>query len=480
MRSLFVYIILIPLISFPQDFKSQYDSFKREVKESYGTFRQECNQKYVDFLRTSWEWYDGKPPLPSPDKEKPVQPVAYMDGDEESATVIIPINNEPVDKSTQPIPSEPVCKTPLRNETYFTFEFYGVPCRVRLPQIAKVCITDCSTKSIADGWEKLNTDEMNNAIRDCLETRIRYNLCDWAYLMFLDELSHQYCDEPNGATLLKAFLFCQSGYQMRLARDNNKLHMLFGSQHVIYEMVYYEIDGTRFYTLDKMSKSVKICDFTFDHETAMSLWVDGEQKLGKKLSGMREIKSEKYPEVVVRLKVAEDLIKFYNTYPTSSVIGNELTRWAMYANVPLAAETRQILYPDLIKSIAGCSEEYAANKLLNWVQTGFVYELDDKVWGHDRTFFAEECLFYPYCDCEDRSILFSRLVRDLLGLDVALVYYPGHMATAVCFNDDVIGDAVMIDSRRFVICDPTYFGAPVGSQMPNLEYNKVQTIILKR
>lgn len=56
--------------------------------------------------------------------------------------------------------------------------------------------------------------------------------------------------------------------------------------------------------------------------------------------------------------------------------------------------------------------------ILNWVQTGSEYEYDDKVWRHDRAFFAEETLYYPYCDCEDRSILFSRFVRDLLGLDV--------------------------------------------------------------
>ena len=118
--------------------------------------------------------------------------------------------------------------------------------------------------------------------------------------------------------------------------------------------------------------------------------------------------------------------------------------------------------------------------LLNWVQTGFVYEYDDKVWGHDRAFFAEETLYYPYCDCEDRSILYSRLIRDLLNLDVALIYYPGHLATAVCFDQDVQGDAMIINGRKFIVCDPTYIGAPVGAQMPDLEYDKAQAIVLNK
>ncbi len=39
---------------------------------------------------------------------------------------------------------------------------------------------------------------------------------------------------------------------------------------------------------------------------------------------------------------------------------------------------------------------------------------------------------------------------------------------------------MLIDSRKFIVCDPTYIGAPVGTQMPGLEYEKVLSIILSR
>ena len=73
----------------------------------------------------------------------------------------------------------------------------------------------------------------------------------------------------------------------------------------------------------------------------------------------------------------------------------------------------------------------AVERLLNLLQTGLTYGYDSEVWGCDRAFFAEETLYYPFCDCEDRAILLSRLVRDLLGLETILVYYPGHLAMAV-------------------------------------------------
>ena len=137
------------------------------------------------------------------------------------------------------------------------------------------------------------------------------------------------------------------------------------------------------------------------------------------------------------------------------------------------------LYPPLRSVIQGKSQQEAANILLNFVQTAFVYEYDDKVWGSDRAFFAEESLYYPYCDCEDRSILFSRLVRDLLGLKVLLVYYPGHLATAVRFTEPVTGDYISLNNQKYIVCDPTYIGAPVGATMPDMDNGKAKVILLE-
>lgn len=256
--------------------------------------------------------------------------------------------------------------------------------------------------------------------------------------------------------------------------------MLIGSKHHIYDLPYYVIDGELFYSISETSDRIRICNAEFESETPMSLCINAEQILGTTLSESRKIISTDDFTLSAKAEVPIELIKFYNTYPTSVIDNNPLTRWALYANTPLSDKTKAILYPSLKEAIGNCSKLNAANKLLNWVQTGFVYEYDDKVWGHDRAFFAEETLYYPYADCEDRSILFSRLVRDLLGLDVALIYYPGHLATAVKFDTEVPGDAVLINGERYVVCDPTYIGAPVGAQMPDLEYDKTEAIILNR
>lgn len=465
---------------FSQNHREQYDSFKESVIDKYKSFREDCNLKYADFLRTSWKRYEGKAPIPMPKDESPVPPKPYIGENDIPHIDTKPEEIDPIDISPQPKPIEPIKEIPTHDEDYFTLKFYDQECKVRLPEFAKLTLDDCLPNSIASGWESLCNEGMNNAIRDCLETRIRYNLCDWAYLIFLDQLAQQYCDNSNGATLLTAFLYCQSGYQMRLAVDGDKLMLLYGSKHQIFDKGYYNVDGICFYPFGEPSKSIRICGTAFEGETPMSLLIEKEQLLGYKLSKERVITATRKKDIGMISQVPQSLIEFYNTYPTSAIDDNPMTRWAIYANTPLAQKTKDKIYPYLCQYTDGKDKLQVAEVLLNLVQTGFVYEYDDKVWGHDRAFFAEETLFYPYCDCEDRSILFSRLIRDLLSLDVALIYYPGHLATAVCFDQEVSGDAMIIGGRKFIVCDPTYIGAPVGAQIPDLEYDKAQAIILKK
>ena len=158
---------------------------------------------------------------------------------------------------------------------------------------------------------------------------------------------------------------------------------------------------------------------------------------------------------------------------------NVMTRWASYANTPLDEKVKEELYPQFRKLMAGKSQFESVSLLLDWIQYGFPYEFDSSVWGRDRAFYAEETLFYSGCDCEDRSILLTRLVRDLLGLKCILVYYPGHLAAGVHFDENVAGDSFVLEEESYVVCDPTYIGADVGMQMPDLDYDAAKLILLQ-
>lgn len=474
-------LVCLPLASQAQadKFRQQYDEFKRRAMQQYNDFRNKANKDYAEFLKRAWEQYGAQPPVPKP-KDETVPPVVIPKEDEEKPidTKPVPIKDviTPPAPEPQPEPIEPIQEQPIEVPAV-EFSFYGTNCKVRYNDNKRFSLSDCSNKKVSKAWKILSSDSCNNTIRDCLALRNDLKLGDWAYLNMLNSFAKKVLGDTNEATLLTAYIYCQSGYKMRLATAKEKLYLLYASKYSIYNVMYYEIGGEKFYPLNCKEETVYACDADFPKEKPLSLQMTSAQELAYSASNMRTLVSKRYPELSIKVQVNKNLVDFYNSYPVSEVDDNFMTRWAMYANTPMAKEVKGILYPALKKYIGGLSDEEAVERLLNWVQTAFVYEYDNKVWGYDRAFFAEETLYYPYCDCEDRSILLTRLVRDLLGLKCILIYYPGHLASAVCFNEQVNGDYILLDGKRFTVCDGTYIGAPVGKTMPEMD-NKTATVIL--
>lgn len=518
------------------NFRARFNQFRQKSAETYANFRDEANKKYADFIRQAWEKFQGEPPVQKP-KEKEVPPVVIADEDllkpvkpnpikikekiieiptikpqpipvepipfvptiEEPTPNVVPppvvllepvkplkdvtIDKLPIKIEQQPVKQEPVevtpPPTPTKPDTRMAFNFYGTEMKVHFTPAQKFTLKNCSSDAVADAWEVLAKKDYNNLIRDCLTLRETCQLSDWAYLQMLEKMAQACLGKTNEATLLQAYVYCQSGYKMRMGTDNNKLYVLYSTPNVVYGKSYFRVDGDSYYVYGGDVSRMDICRASFPKEQNLSLWIPQPMKLSVTTSDLRELKSRRYPDVNMTVQVNKNLIDFMETYPSSMEGEDFMTRWAMYANTPLEDRLQQTLLPALKSKLQGLSQKEAVERLLNWVQTAFVYEYDEKVWGEDRAFFADETLFYPYCDCEDRSILFTRLVRDLLGLKCVLVYYPGHLASAVRFNEDVAGDYIPLDGGKYVVCDPTYINAGVGRTMRGMNNAEATVIRLK-
>ena len=381
----------------------------------------------------------------------------------------------------QPKPVNPIVENKVSMATS-DFDFYGTPMKVRWGNAEKFKLNGTSKKDISDAFLELTDKGYTNLVHDCLELRKEYKLCDWAYYKMLQNIAEKACGKgTNEAIFLQGVLLNQSGYQIRFAlEDNTKLHIMSRMDGFPYDRGYLTADGKLFFLMDGCkAKNLTVCDAAYPGEQMMSLGVAEQPDLKKNLSDKRTVIS-RFVNVSADMQMNKNLMDFYTDYPTSYDGKDMMTRWAYYANTPVSPEVRDKVYPQLKQQIGNAPKLMAANMLLNWVQMGLTYAYDEKVWGHDRAFFAEESLFYPFCDCEDRSILFSHLVRDLLDLDVVLVYYPGHLYTAVCFNEDVTGDYIMVNGRKFTVADPTYYNANVGKTMSKMDNSKAKVILLKR
>lgn len=469
---------------FLKEANNDFDNFRKENRKDFEAFRQQCLKDYTDFMRNPWKTFAETKPVPMPRKDT-VPPVVMPEEDKKKQQEDKPVKIDEVVTPTpvqpQPQPVVPIQEVPIDNQPTFKFTFFGTKNVVRFDKSKLVSLNGIREDDVARALEQMSGKDYDNMIIDCLQQRDDLQLSDWAYLLLLKDLSEAVAGKnTNEATLLLAYLYMQSGYKMRLASDGNRLYMLYASRHTIYNQTSYEIDGERYYGVEKLPNRLHICQASFPKEKSMSLWIDRQPQFYAEVSPKRTIASKQYADLKMTVCVNRNLIDFYNTYPTSMVDNNVMTRWAMYANTPMSDEVKKQLYVPLKEKLKGCTQAEAVNKLLDWVQTGFDYKYDDKVWGYDRTFFAEESLFYPYCDCEDRSVLFTRLVRDLLGLDCLLVYYPGHLASAVAFTgEEVRGDYLVLNGKKYVVADATYINAPVGSTMPGMDNSSAKVIVLK-
>lgn len=518
MKKFFTLLLLVSCLSAAaqdfDDFGKEFDKFKQEAESEYEDFRNQCNAEYAQFLKEAWEAFDRMPGVQKPKDQKQLpqdiieklQQGGQSKADKGKASKKgVKVSEDNIVVASQ-ITGEVSRPEPVGRFLFFgkkgkkakeednaaevldptkgllTFEFYGTPMSVQTRSIKKkLALADTGNETIGAAWETCSSKEYDELIASCLALRDEYRLCDWAYLQMLKTMTDTYLGaDTNESVFLTAFIYCQSGYQMRLAQSNGKLILLYATAHGIYDQQFYTLEGLRFYPFAQKGAlgRIQICNHAFPKEQAMSLLVPEEPQFARVKPQIRTIQSRAFPDLNIKVSVNKNLVDFFNSYPTSNLNNNFLTRWAMYANTPLDEDVKSQIYPTLKARLNGLSEREAVSRLLSLLQSGLVYKYDEEVWGEDRAFFAEETLFYPYADCEDRSILFSRLVRDVLGLKAVLIYYPNHLATAVHFNEAVTGDYVLIGSERYMICDPTNYVAAPGVTMEGMNNATAKVIML--
>lgn len=502
--------------------QSRFQTYKAGKEREFKEYRDRINAEFADYMRQVWPEFRSNPAVPLPALPEPPAPVVKnpdaTPGNEPVAEEPILIDNVepapepvappqpvvPLPKPDAPVLPEPVAPAPEPDKPAvpelprpvepapepvapaepakptrptFSFNFYGAECHIPLESRHRFTLKSATEKACADGWNILSSDSYLPVISQCVEYRDKLRLGDWGYVLFLEKMTTAFFSSSrlNEARLMQMFILTQSGYKVRIARTGERLVLLLPSEEQIFGYSFLTVGRNRYYILDKSVQQSKffVFDREFPKEQTFSLRIPRLPLLPLRASAPRHLQSSRDKSLVADISVNRNLIDFYNDYPLSS-------RFDMYSNASLSDRVKEQLYPELQKSISGKSPSAAANILLHFVQTSLDYKTDDEQFGTERPLFGDETLFYPYSDCEDRAILYSILVRDLLGLDVVFLGYPAHIATAVCFgSEDVAGDYLRIDGSRYTVCDPTYINADIGEAMPQFKHTAATVIRIR-
>ena len=327
-----------------------------------------------------------------------------------------------------------------------------------------VCrLADTKERAVADAYEALCRANYKPLVSDCRQVRTDFRLNDWGVILFVKKAADALCADANSSIVMQQFLLNELGYRAKMARrgDGKEMMLFVATDCIIYGHPYFVQDGINYYYINGTEASqFYICQQNSKKaRNNVSMQITTTPALTSNVVNRQ--RTNKAGTVSVSVDVPKSLIDFYASMPQCD--------YGVYAKAPVESVVAEQILGTLRPLVAGKSELVAANMLLNFVQTGFKYATDDEQFGYEKPFFVEELFYYPACDCEDRSVLFAYLVRQLLGLDVVFLDYPNHIATAVAFKGNVAGDYFSVDGKRYTVCDPTYIGASVGQTMPNFK-----------
>lgn len=411
-------------------------------------------------------------PTAQPEK-KPVVEVVEAEPEAEPAPVVEAGRRpEPAAEPRLPVSSTPM--SPLyRGESGRSKIAYGGLAFYLNNSLNRKCsLNGLNENAIADAYEALCNSDYKPLLADCAQIRKDLRLNDWGVFTLVRQVADTYCGTANESIVMQQFLLNEMGYKARMARKatEDKMMLFVATDCSIYAHPYITLNGQNYYNLSGNNEQ---CQFYMCQK---------DSPKAKNSVGMQLKEAPLFPGTVVSsthqakgsaarvtVDVPKALMDFYKDYPQCD--------YSVYFNAPVNAAMENRILSSLAPLVQGRNEADAANILINFVQTAFQYQTDGQQFGYEKPFFVEELFYYPYSDCEDRAMLFSYLVRKLLGLDVVLLDYPEHIATAVRFNGNVSGDYLMVNGRKYIVCDPTYIGASIGMTMPR--YKMVSAKVLK-
>ena len=484
-----------------QDFQKIFEEFQQSAQQQMQQFQEKTREEFYKTLADQWNQFHVNEAVPRPAKPKPTRkPVAPPDIKPEDVDVpvqapedeplVLPeltfdpfveeeidvpdldplaVTNPHVDPIKKPEPS-PAILVDLGGKKN-TFAFYSMPVGMApltsLQGDRKPHLADITEKQVAKFWRALensskDTPSFASQVLPVLDRcRKEYDLNDWTLYRLVVALVGSQWDNSSEQAVVQVFLLNHLGLDARIGRVNDHLSLMFPAKQMVYACPFITISGKKFFVMDegkvpsvftyagKYSDKVEDVELTLVHSDR--IFDITEPRIVKK--NLPTLQKE------VALPVSQSRCDFYLDYPQLPV--EEYAR--CHVNEAFSSSLlKQLRFVHFIED-----KGMAVSALMRCIQMDFNYATDQEQFGYEKPFFLEEDFLYPKNDCEDRSILLAFLVKHLLNLDIVLLDYPQHIATAVCFGDlDVPGAHLEYNGKKYVICDPTYIGADPGMVMP--------------
>lgn len=443
----------------------EFDKYRIQKKTEFEQYRHRLNEEFAARLSGEWKQYKTEPKKQLPSKPKPPKPTV-VENTKPSTPTKVPVQT--VVPPEKKIPDIPVTLPKIdrqkpTNQYPVSFNFYNTPCGIEKFDTSLLTLTSIDNSAVSKAWKQLTANgNLEPLLDDCLRLREEMQLCDWGMLQLAEKVAATlYPNSKDKQAFLAAAIMIQAGYDCRMLNKNGQLALAYHPSHTIYGKSMFNIDGKSYYIYGPLAeKEGKIFTYPGDFHkspTPIRMVVDRYPQFSSPATPAKKYNSSSWTSApAFELTVNKSVMDFFDSYP--------IVDWNLYGLAPVSLQVERTLFPVMEIVTEGLGEEDAVNMILSYMNYGFKYMTDDNQFNREKPFFPDENFYYPYNDCEDRAILFSKIVKNVLGLDVVYLFYPGHLAAAVRFSPgvNVKGSTVNVDGVPYVVCDPTCIGGTAG------------------
>ena len=453
---------------FMQNANSNFEQFKRQINEEFDRFLAETWTEFECFKGESGFFSTPKPTVLST-KKTHAGTQGGLEGTPSYEVTVIPAHDDDAGDDV-----------PEGVQGLLSIRFYGKTLRFHLPESLKVKSKSLREADVAAYYKVMSSrPEVMLLHQELVSSVKRMGLNPWGYYMLLRTLSEKAFANVNDRVLFCFYMLHHNGFMARVGRGRQSGQLLLllaiDNSKEVYSLPFFRINGVKYYAVyggnpgeDAYSYNEKADDKSLRQ---VGLNFNQPLHLGA-CDRMRKMRLAK-AGMDISLPYCTAHLRYYDDMP--------LTVFPVYAKSGLSPEAQKVIQSTVADLRSRYNDTQIIDLLLNFVQTSFAYKIDEEQFGHEKYFFPEEVIGYPYSDCEDRCALFAWLMRSFLDREVVGVLYNDHLATAVCVDDGTVGEGGSFrwNGKQYVICDPTYPNASMGMVMPGYENKKYEIVRIR-
>ncbi len=348
----------------------------------------------------------------------------------------------------------------------YEVDLYGHDLTVSVLGFKKSISFPLNEKNITEQFQLFESADLTDLLAQMDNYSAEFGMDDMAYLLFTQKVCKSIFGSNQTAKLLEYTLLKRKGYNILLGYSPEEV--------TVYGYLDFKVLNTTF--INYQGLVYTDLSFAQNMETC-------EEQLLEKISGGRAILiNETRPPFYNALEKKYKLHFNFdnNTYFYNGVLNQSLAAYyqelpdiefgPIYLNYQLSDKAKSNLVKDIKYDMEGMSPMHKIDFLLSFAQQAFPYKKDMDAIGKEKFAFPEEVLSNNFADCEDKSVFFAYMVREVFQMQsIALIYFQQHHLNVAVAINSKDGYNFVFNNQKYIVCEPSGIGFVPGENAYDLK-----------